>query len=108
MKTTAPRAIAFVLIALGAFSRPAAAQGSRIVAPNEWMSDAVLRLRERGYLANLSPLSQPWERIEIARGLAALPVSSLDTLPRQVAQWVRLLRNEFARELRKLEGAEVA
>jgi hypothetical protein len=79
-------------------------RGSRFIGTTDWMTDAISRLRMRGYLAALSPLSQPWERLEVARAVAEIPTAALDTMPRPVAGWLRLLRTELAAELARLDG----
>lgn len=76
-------------------------KGSRRVATNNWSYQFIELLRERGYLSNLNPLVQPYRAQEVARGLVALDA---DTLPEPVAGWVRLLRNEYWREVRLMEG----
>ncbi len=75
--------------------------GSRTLPVDSWVYDYLQRLVTRGYLPNLNPLVQPYQRQEIARGLAAL---GPDTLAAPVAGWVRLLREEFANELAALAG----
>jgi hypothetical protein len=87
---------------------PSAPRGSRLIATTDWMTETVSRVRERGYLGALSPLSQPWERNEVARALSAIPVAAFDTMPRHVAGWLRLLRSELAMELARLEGRQTA
>ena len=76
-------------------------KGSRRVATNNWSYQFMELLRERGYLSNLNPLVQPYRAQEVARSLVALDP---DTLPEPVAGWVRLLRNEYWREVRLMEG----
>ena len=98
------------LAAPAATQRPAVQssgpRGSRLIAPDDWMTDAISRLRGRGYLAVLSPLTQPWERNEVARALERISPASLDTMPRHVAQWIRLLRSELGPELVRLKGGD--
>jgi hypothetical protein len=77
------------------------ARGSRFIATDNWTYEFIERLRERGYLRELNPMVQPYQALEIARGLTALDP---DTLPEPVVGWVQLLRGEFWRELRRLEG----
>jgi hypothetical protein len=75
--------------------------GSRRVATDNWSYEFIVRLRDRGYLANLNPLVQPYRAQEVARGLLELDP---DTLPEPVAGWVALLREEYWREIGRLEG----
>jgi hypothetical protein len=77
------------------------AMGSRRVATDNWSYEFIVRLRDRGYLANLNPLVQPYRAQEVARGLLELDP---DTLPEPEAGWVALLREEYWREIGRLEG----
>jgi hypothetical protein len=70
----------------------------------EWSYEYIQRLRTRGYLDNLVPIAQPYRRHEVARGLAGIDP---DTMPRPVADWIRLLQAEFKREIERIRGAEV-
>ena len=96
--------LAGVATAQTASSAPApdSPTGSRLLATDHWSYEHIRRLRERGYLANLNPLVRPYRRIEVARGLRSLDP---DTIHEPVAGWVRLLREEFWREV-DLLGAE--
>ena len=76
-------------------------RGSRHLATDHWSYEHIRRLRTRGYLANLNPLVQPYRRMNVARGLAALDP---DTLGEPVAGWIRLLSDEFRSELDRLAG----
>jgi hypothetical protein len=78
--------------------------GSRNLPVDHWAYESIQRLRTRGYLAGLNPLIQPYRRIAVARAL--LPLHA-DSLRAPVAHWVRLLRQEFAREIDRLEGGDV-
>jgi hypothetical protein len=78
--------------------------GSRIVPVGEWSYEYIQRLRTRGYLDNLVPIAQPYRRHEVARGLVGIDP---DTMPRPVADWIRLLQAEFKREIERIRGAEV-
>jgi len=84
-------------------STPVRAQGrtlgSRYLPVDHWAYEYLQRLTARGYLPGLNPLVQPYRRLEVARGLAGL---APDTLRRPVADWVRMLRRELARELELL------
>ncbi|KPJ93642.1 MAG: hypothetical protein AMS18_05325, partial [Gemmatimonas sp. SG8_17] len=96
--------IAALLIVAGPATAAAQeALGSRNLAVDHWAYEYIERLRPRGYLSNLNPLAQPYRRLEVARGLAGL---NPDTLRSPVAGWVRMLQQEFARELERLEGRE--
>lgn len=75
------------------------AQGSRNLPLGHWAYEYIGRLRDRGYLANLNPLVQPYRRLEVAKGLSVLDP---DTLNRAVREWVSLLRDELAPELLRL------
>ena len=99
-----------VLFAVGvAIPRPLVAQAgaperaSRNLPVGHWAYEPIYRLRSRGYLVNLNPLIQPYRRIDVARGLAALEP---DALAGQVARWVRLLREEFRAEIDRIAGRE--
>jgi hypothetical protein len=72
-------------------------RGSRFVESGHWAYEYLARLRTRGYLGELDPLLRPHHRADIVRALSALDP---DTLPRPVADWVRLLRSEFGGEER--------
>jgi hypothetical protein len=104
--------IAGCLAAACVFGAPASAQGpggprgSRFIATTDWMNDAAIRLRARGYVAALNPLSQPWTRDEVARALAKIPVAAMDTMPRHVAQWIKLLRSDLGPELARIAGTD--
>jgi uncharacterized membrane protein YbhN (UPF0104 family) len=103
-RTVRAAGIAALLTIAGPTS--AAAQevlGSRNLTVDHWAYEYIERLRPRGYLANLNPLVQPYRRLEVARGLAGL---NPDTLRSPVSGWVRMLQQEFARELERLEGRE--
>ncbi|MCK5407481.1 MAG: hypothetical protein KAJ37_08505, partial [Candidatus Krumholzibacteria bacterium] len=78
--------------------------GSRIVPVGEWSYEYIQRLRTRGYLDNLVPIAQPYRRHEVARGLVGIDP---DTMPRPVADWIRLLQAEFKREIERNRGGEV-
>jgi hypothetical protein len=78
--------------------------GSRNLPVDHWSSEYIRRLRSRGFLGNLNPLIQPYRRSEIALGLASIDP---DTLPSPLASWVRLLREEFQRELNRIADHEV-
>ena len=90
-----------------AIPRPLGAQAgsperaSRNLPVGHWAYEPIYRLRSRGYLVKLNPLIQPYRRIDVARGLAALEP---DTLARQAARWVRLLREEFRAEIDRIAG----
>ncbi len=99
-----------LLFAVGvAIPRPLVAQAgsaeraSRNLPMGHWAYEPIHRLRSRGYLVNLNPLIQPYRRIDVARGLAALEP---DTLAGPVARWVRLLREEFRAEIDRIAGRE--
>lgn len=77
--------------------------GSRYLPLDHWAYEYIGRLRDRGYLPDLNPLVQPYRRMEVARGLAALDA---DTLQQPIAEWVRLLKQELAPELSRLRGKE--
>lgn len=83
-----------------------APRGSRFIATDDWMNDAIIRLRERGLLGSLDALAQPWQRNDVAREVARIPVSAFDTMPRPVAHWLRLLRSELGPELQRLAGTD--
>ncbi|MEK7401139.1 MAG: hypothetical protein AABZ80_02130 [Gemmatimonadota bacterium] len=89
-----------------ASAQPSQVRGSRYIATTDWMNDAVARLRSRGYLAALNPITQPWTRDAVARALAKIPAASLDTMPRHVSQWIRLLRSDLGPEFLRLEGRD--
>ncbi len=82
-------------------AQPAGGSGSRVLEYDHWSYEHIQRLRSRGYLTSLNPLVRPYRRLEVARGLQALDP---DTLTGPQAHWVRLLRREFAGELRRLGG----
>ncbi len=102
------RAAAVVVVAstclFGDASGQGEGRGSRNLPVDHWSSEYIRRLRTRGYLGNLNPLVQPYRRNEVALGLASLDP---DSLPSPVAHWVRLLRQEFRRELNRTGGHEV-
>lgn len=64
----------------------------RLVPLGHWVYAYVERLRSRGFLPDLDPLVQPYRRAQLAADLRGLDP---DTLPEPVAEWVRLLRQEF-------------
>jgi len=72
-------------------------RGSRFVESGHWAYEYLARLRARGYLGELDPLLRPHHRADIVRALSALDP---DTLPRPVAEWVKVLRSEFGGEER--------
>lgn len=98
------RPTALTLLWLISVSRAVAAQtpsaGSRHLPVDHWAYEYIQRLRDRGYLSNLNPLVQPYRRLEVAQGLAALEGTAL---ARPVSEWVRLLRQELAPELERLQ-----
>ncbi len=79
-------------------------RGSRIIPIGHWSYEYVQRLRSRGFLTGLNPLIQPYRRADVARGLSALDPA---TLAVPTSRWVRMLREEFERELDRLAGREV-
>lgn len=91
-------AIGITPMAVRAQERPA---GSRYLPMGHWAYEYVQRLRTRGLLASLNPLVQPYDRMEIASDLTKLDP---DTLRAPLARWVRLLQDEFAFELDRIEG----
>jgi len=104
---TTARFVACVVVLGTLWPRVAVGQappGSRTVPVGEWSYEYIQRLRTRGFLDNLVPIAQPYRRHEVARGLADLDP---DTLPRPVADWVRLLQAEFKREIDRIRGGEV-
>lgn len=78
-------------------------RGSRYLSVEHWGYDAIAGLRMRGMLPNLDPLVQPYRRDEIAVGIRTLRA---DTLAEPVANWVRLLQQELAPEIARLEGRD--
>lgn len=96
-----------LLVASLSLTSPAAARqaaGSRLLTVDHWAYALVEQLRSRGHLDGLNPTVQPYRRLDIARELARIDVEAVSP---PVSDWVRLLRAEFARELRRLEGADV-
>jgi len=95
-----------VLFAQSAPSSTGATRGSRFLLTDSWAYDAISRLRVRGLLSSLDPLSQPYTRDEVARALAAISTAERESLPRHVQQWMRLLHEEFQPELARLAGRD--
>ncbi len=93
-------------LAFAATAAPAqtAPTGSRYLPLDHWAYEYIARLRDRGYLGDLNPLVQPYRRLDVARGLAAL---NPDSLPRPLAEWVRMLKRELAPELNRVAGQDV-
>jgi hypothetical protein len=81
-----------------------AAGGSVRISTDHWSGSYIARLRERGFLAGLNPLVQPWRAADVARELADLDA---DTLPDPVREWVRVLQDEYGWRAR-LAGAGAA
>ncbi len=79
--------------------------GSRILSVDSWTSEAIERLRVRGYLPGLNPLAQPYRRIDVAAELVGVDA---DALQEPVAGWVKLLRRELAPEFTRLSVTEDA
>ncbi len=77
------------------------AVGSRFLPVDHWAYEYIERLGPRGYLPGLNPLVQPYRRLDVAREVSRL---APDTLREPVRGWVRMLREEFARELTTLSG----
>jgi len=77
------------------------ARGSRVLPVDHWAYEYLARLETRGLVGGLNPLVQPYRRLDVARELARL---NPDTLGEPVAGWVRMLRDEFARERSTLSG----
>ena len=94
---------AMLALALLPWSAVARAQvvGSRFLPVDHWAYEYLERLETRGHLPGLNPLVQPYRRLDVARELARLDP---DTLREPLAGWVRMLREEFARELLTLAG----
>ena len=88
--------LALVLMAVLAPALGDAQTASRLIPTDHWSYEYIQRLRDRGYLANLNPLVQPYRRDEVVRGLGTIDVSALHP---EVAEWVELLDLEFRREL---------
>ena len=84
----------------------ATVRGSRLLLTDHWSYDAISRLRVRGLLSSLDPLSQPYTRDDVARAVQAIPAAAIDTLPRHVQHWMRLLRDEFRPELNRFAGRD--
>lgn len=72
---------------------------SRLLPTDHWTNEYIALLRARGLLDNLNPLVRPYTRVSVAEGLASLDP---DTLGQPVAEWVRLLEDEFRPELDRL------
>jgi hypothetical protein len=75
---------------------PATAQrapgGSVVLATDHWSYEYIRLLRERGYLARLNPLVQPYRAADVAAALAELDP---DTLRQPVKGWVELLQEDL-------------
>lgn len=106
----APRGAVTSLLMLPLFMVPAHAlrgqdggRGSRNAPVDHWAYEHIQRLRSRGYLANLNPLVQPYRRADVARALTDVDP---DTLGSPMADWVRLLQDEFRPELQRIAGQE--
>ncbi len=97
-----------VIVASLVLSETALAQdggrGSRNLPVDHWSYEYIQRLRSRGLLSNLNPLVQPYRRAEVAQGLVRIDP---DTLPEPIAGWVRLLSEELAREMTRLDNRRV-
>jgi hypothetical protein len=78
--------------------------GSRLIEPDHWAGEYLVRLRRAGYLGRLDPLAQPYRWDDVARGLASLDPN---TLPDPYAFWVRLLRSEFPSDSAELRAGVV-
>lgn len=76
-------------------------RGSRYLPLGHPAYVAVQGLMDRGRLSGLNPLSQPYTRDQLARGVAALDESGLEG---PEGHWAHMLRKELARELRILAG----
>jgi hypothetical protein len=81
-------------------------QGSRYISMESGLYEAIAGLRQRGLLAGVDPLAQPYRRDEIARAISSLSPATSDTLPAHVARWLRVLRAELAPELNRLAGRD--
>lgn len=84
-----------MLVAMPGLSAQQSERGSRFIETSHWAYEYLGRLRARGFLGSLDPLSQPYHRADIVRALAKL---NPDSLPRPVSQWVRMLKREFGAE----------
>jgi len=88
-------AAVLTLVAIPGLSAQQSERGSRFIETSHWAYEYLGRLRARGYLESLDPMSQPYHRADIVRALAPL---NPDSLPRPVSQWVRMLKQEFGAE----------
>ncbi len=79
-------------------------RGSRNLPTDHWAYEYIKRLRTRGLLLNLNPLAQPYRRGDVASGLAGIDP---DTVSSPMAAWIRLLQDEFKRELDRQGGDPV-
>ncbi|MBI4519608.1 MAG: hypothetical protein HY701_02130, partial [Gemmatimonadetes bacterium] len=78
-------------------------QGSRFLSLDGWAYEAIAGLRNRGFLANLDPLTQPYRRADLAEGLRDLDPGAV---PEPLAHWIRLLSEELQPELDRLAGRD--
>jgi hypothetical protein len=94
-----------VIVLLTFAAAPALAQspatGSRYLPLDHWAYEYVERLESRGLLPGLNPLVQPYRRLDVAWELARL---TPDSLRAPMAGWVRMLKDEFSRELATVAG----
>ena len=99
------RTVAFLhlLAALPVSGQEPGSIGSRFLSTDSWTYEAIERLRTRGRLAGLNPLSQPYRRIDVAAELASLDPAALDE---PSATWVRQLQKELAPERLRLGESE--
>ena len=95
--------LAAVLILSAPSSHAQPVVGSRKLPLDHWAYFYVGKLRDRGFLEELNPLVQPYSRMGIARSLVRL---NEENLREPEAGWVRLLGEELARELRRLNGED--
>ncbi len=79
--------------------------GSRTLPTDSWTYEAIERLRHRGFLPEISPIAQPYRRIDVAAGLAGVDPQAHQE---PIAAWIRILREELAPELARLEGTDDA
>ena len=77
---------------------------SRYLALDNWSYAYVNALIARGRLTDLSPLMQPYRRIDVA--VAVLEAEREGRLTREELAWAALLKQELRREVEVLEGNE--
>ena len=84
------------------YEREARGRGSAYLELGHWAYDYIDRLVARGRVSGLSPLLQPYRRVDIAA--AIVEAEREGQLSRAEMEWVAVIKRELAREVELLGG----